>query len=82
MNQASESLISSLQEAFPAGIREVIDDFHELTVVITPDALHEACFALRDQHGFEQLVDLFGVDFLGHGEAEWETVSASSTGFS
>ena len=41
----------------------------------------EACTALRDEFGFESLVDLCGVDYLGYGSDEWDT-EASSEGFS
>ena len=39
---------------------------------------------LRDEaaFGFEQLVDVCGVDYLTYGEDEWVTESASSSGFS
>ena len=36
---------------------------------------------LRDEFGFEQAVDVCGVDYLGYGSDEWET-DASSEGFS
>ena len=41
----------------------------------------EVCTALRDEFGFESLVDLCGVDYLGYGSDEWDT-EASSEGFS
>jgi NADH-quinone oxidoreductase subunit C len=44
-----------------------------------------ACGAkLRDEPdlGFEMLVDLCGVDYLGYGRDEWHTEEASATGFS
>jgi NADH-quinone oxidoreductase subunit C len=42
---------------------------------------HEACRALRDEFGFEQMIDLCGLDMLGHGTDEWDT-DVSSEGFS
>ncbi len=54
----------------------------ELTIEITPKALVSVCQALRDEFGFEQLIDLCGVDYLTYGEGEWETESASGEGFS
>ena len=39
---------------------------------------------LRDEAGFEfnQLIDVTAVDYLHYGQAEWETQSATSEGFS
>ncbi len=42
---------------------------------------HAGCEALRDEFGFESLVDLCGVDYLGYGSDEWNT-DLSSEGFS
>lgn len=43
----------------------------------------EVCRALRDEEvfAFDQLTVLSGVDYLGYGQAEWETADASQTGF-
>ena len=57
----------------------------QLTVEVTPWRLVEACLILRDDSRlrFAQLVDLCAVDYLGYGEADWETSeSASGAGFS
>jgi NADH-quinone oxidoreductase subunit C len=48
---------------------------------VPADALIAAGTALRDELGFEMLVDLAGVDYSEFGEAEWRTTSATSTGF-
>src|SRR5690606_40137171 len=37
----------------------------------------ETCTALRDEFGFESLVDLCGVDYLGYGSDEWDTEASS-----
>jgi NADH-quinone oxidoreductase subunit C len=51
---------------------------------VAPNHWLEVCRALRDSEPFayEQLTDLCGVDYLGFGQDEWETESATSTGFS
>lgn len=36
----------------------------------------------HDQFAFEQLIDLCGVDYLQYGQSEWQTESATETGFS
>ncbi len=82
MNDVAISLVDSLTEAFPdAGISSVVG-FGEATVTVAADCLLEVSRVLRDKHGYEQLIDLFGVDFLGYGATEWKTDEASSTGFS
>ena len=42
------------------------------------------CRALRDtpELKFEMLVDLAGVDYLHYGRDEWQTVTATHSGFS
>ena len=56
----------------------------ELGYAIAPADLVECCRTLRDTKGleFEMLMDICGVDYLSYGLAEWETSSATSTGFS
>lgn len=55
----------------------------ELTIEVSPQHLREVCFALRDEEDFEfnQLMDVCGVDYLHYGLSEWETNSATATGF-
>ena len=53
----------------------------EVGIVFDAAAWHDGCRALRDEFGFEQLVDLCGMDYLGHGSDEWDT-GVSSEGFS
>ena len=57
----------------------------QLTVEVATERLVEACLVLRDDSRlrFAQLVDLCAVDYLGYGEADWDTSeSASGAGFS
>mgnify|MGYP000417480186 CR=1 FL=1 len=55
-----------------------------LTVELPVTQWLEAARMLRDHEdlAFEQLTDLCGVDYLGFGQAEWETHDATSGGFS
>lgn len=55
---------------------------NELTIEITPSNSLSAFQLLRDSLQFEQLMDLCGVDYLGYGDANWETFKAANTGFS
>ncbi|MBB3344089.1 NADH-quinone oxidoreductase subunit C [Luteimonas sp. RC10] len=52
----------------------------EVTITTAGDWL-DTCRALRDEFGFESLIDLCGVDYLGYGSDEWDT-EVSSEGFS
>ena len=56
----------------------------ELGYAIAPGELLDCCRILRDTDGlqFEMLMDLCGVDYLSYGCAEWDTASATTTGFS
>lgn len=55
----------------------------ELTITLAPQHLREVCLALRDEADFDfkLLIDICGVDYLHYGIAEWETESATATGF-
>jgi NADH-quinone oxidoreductase subunit C len=52
--------------------------------VVDPQNLLQVCRTLRDAPGlkFEMLMDVSGVDYLHHGRDEWQTQTATSTGFS
>lgn len=62
----------------------VLSDIGELTVEVPVDSWFDvANFLRRDEMtGFEQLIDLCGVDYLTYGQSEWEVSTATSTGFS
>src|SRR6187549_3534494 len=49
------------------GLVETREAFGETTLVIDPAWLVEACTALRDEHGFDMLVDIAATDYLGWG---------------
>lgn len=56
----------------------------ELTYQVAAADLIECTLKLRDEPdlGFEMLMDICGVDYLGYGRDEWHTEEASETGFS
>lgn len=56
----------------------------ELTIEVKPQHLLEICRRLRDDRGwhFEMLIDVCAVDYLHYGLDDWETQSATRTGFS
>jgi NADH-quinone oxidoreductase subunit C len=49
---------------------------------LSPAQLDGVCRALRDELGFEMLMDLTGVDYLEYGQGEWATEEATQQGFS
>ena len=73
-----------LRERFADQILRVIDSVDGPTVEIKTECWLEVARALRDEaeFRFEQAVDLCGVDYLGFGEAEWDTSDVSGEGFS
>jgi NADH-quinone oxidoreductase subunit C len=56
----------------------------DLAYEVRPEALLTVCRALRDspQLRFEMLMDVAGVDYLHHGRDDWQTETATRTGFS
>lgn len=54
----------------------------EATLEVPGSAWREVALALRDGFGFEQAVDLCGVDYLAYGCDEWQTSEATAHGFS
>jgi NADH-quinone oxidoreductase subunit C len=49
------------------GVVETVEAHGETTLVVDPARIVEACTHLRDAEGFNVLVDLSGVDYLGWG---------------
>jgi len=81
MSQLTE-LAERLEEKFGNSLTDVRLAFNELGITVKADQLSSVCKALRDDFGFEILVDVAGVDYLHYGAAEWTTDEASSEGFS
>lgn len=77
-------LSEQINHHFSAWIENTHIAFDELTVLVKPAHIHEICLALRDHPDFDckQLIDICGVDFLHYGLDDWETESATATGFS
>ncbi|MBI2398220.1 MAG: NADH-quinone oxidoreductase subunit C [Xanthomonadales bacterium] len=84
MNEAATSFADRLRERLAAQILRVIDSVDAPTVEVKAEHWLEVARALRDEaeFRFEQAVDLCGVDYLGFGDAEWDTSDVSGEGFS
>jgi NADH-quinone oxidoreductase subunit C len=76
-------LCAQINERFAAKINRAEVALGELTVEVKAEHLHSLCLALRDQvdFDFKQLIDVCGVDYLQYGLDDWETQSATETGF-
>ena len=81
MSGATMSLADRLRARFDGALVSVALPRGEVGIIFDAASWYDGCRALRDEFGFEQLVDLCGVDYLGHGSDEWDT-NVSSEGFS
>lgn len=86
MSEATQNLPEWAARAWTAlgdaGRQPLLSAQGEVTFEIDPAQWRRAGAILRDDEGFEMLVDLCGVDYLAYGESEWATESASGAGFS
>ena len=73
-----------MESRFSDAVKRMPSTVEQLTYELTATMLRDVCHALRDEEAFrfEQLMDVCGVDYLGYGENEWRTQSATVTGFS
>jgi NADH-quinone oxidoreductase subunit C len=81
MRESSAAFAERLRARFDGAEISVARPRGEVGIVFAPDAWHDGCLALRDEFGFQSLVDLCGVDYLGYGSDEWDT-EVSSEGYS
>jgi NADH-quinone oxidoreductase subunit C len=79
-----ETMAARIDARFAEKLKRIDSICDELTYELAKDDLIAAATALRDdeEFGFEQLLDVCGVDYLTYGEAEWTTYSATESGFS
>ena len=79
-----QQLSDALQQAFSAKLTSNVVAHGEVTIEVLPKDLVDVCTQLRDAapFGFEQLIDVCGVDYSEYGSSEWATDETSSTGFS
>jgi len=84
INNRHETLAARIDERFGEQMLRIASTCRELTYELEKDDLLAIATALRNEadFGFEMLVDVCGVDYLGYGGDEWTTNSASGTGFS
>ena len=80
--QRQEDLAARLAVRFGESLRRVPSSCGELGYEVSPGELLATGTALRDEFGFEMLIDVCGVDYLTYGRDEWQTEDATSAGFS
>lgn len=73
------TLQTQLQTRFPS--TTVTIAFNEVTLEVPNAEIFAVCQELRDEFGFEQLIDLCGIDYSKYGQTDWD-VKANNTGFS
>ncbi|RLA37208.1 MAG: NADH-quinone oxidoreductase subunit C [Gammaproteobacteria bacterium] len=84
MTEAANRLAEQAREILGDKVNECLVDRGEVTLIVPRVRLIEACTQLRDAGGlgFEELIDVCGIDYADYGVDEWDTGSAADTGFS
>ena len=84
MSNSKQKFADSLRAHFGDKLTSVNLEYREITVVLPAENLIEVATELRDNtdFGFEQLIDVSGVDYSQFGQTEWQTNEASQSGFS
>ena len=84
MPEPTQSFAERLKSRFGDRALSVVEAHGEVTIETTAADWTEVIRNLRDEpeFRFEQLTDVCGVDYLSHGDAEWDTSNVSSEGFS
>lgn len=79
----ANDLLAKIQSRFTAGIEKATVTGDELTLEIDPAHLLTISRVLRDdsEFDFKLLIDICGLDYLHYGLDDWETNSATGTGF-
>ena len=84
MQNSLNQLSIDLQRVFASSLQSIENQYDELTIVVKfDDLLHVLSqLNLQNEFKFDQLIDLAGIDYLEFGSDEWNTETASSSGFS
>ncbi len=83
-SESIEALAGKVDAHLKASVRRVPALAHELSFETDAASLLSVCQTLRDAHElrFQMLMDLAGVDYLHYGLDDWQTESATRSGFS
>jgi len=84
VSERTEALASQIDAHLSGRAQRVASLNDEVTYEVEPAQLLSVCRALRDtpELKFEMLMDVAGIDYLHHGRDEWQTETATRSGFS
>ncbi len=84
MSSIDDKLAAALRETLGDRVTVEVDRLSAVVCHVSPGELVDVATTLRDheEFGFEQLIDLCGVDRLGYGDDEWNVEDGTATGFS
>jgi NADH-quinone oxidoreductase subunit C len=84
VSERIEALAGKVDAQLKGSVSRLPARAHELAYRVDPAALLSVCRKLRDSEElkFEMLMDLAGVDYLHYGCDDWQTFSATRSGFS
>ncbi len=74
MSVSNEKLVERLNSRFGDKLVNCCLELDEVTIEVKAGDIREVCLTLRDDpgFGFDQLIDLCGVDYSEYGEGTWE----------
>jgi NADH-quinone oxidoreductase subunit C len=78
------ALAGKVEAALPELLQRAPALADELCYEVQPADIRKVCRTLRDDPAlkFEILIDLAGIDYLEYATSEWQTLSATASGFS
>jgi NADH-quinone oxidoreductase subunit C len=84
VSERIEALARKVDAQLSGSVRRVTALAHELAYETDAAALLSVCRTLRDapELKFQMLMDLAGIDYLHYGRDDWQTSSATRSGFS
>jgi len=82
MKQSVLDLQTQVTDVLADAVLTSVIALDELTIEVAPSRAIESFTKLKEIIGFEQLIDICGVDYLSYGDANWETMAAANKGFS
>jgi NADH-quinone oxidoreductase subunit C len=79
-----DALTQSLHAVLSEALLSVTEAYGEVTLVCSVETMMTVFEQLKDHHSFafDQLIDVCAVDYLQHGQSDWETDCATDHGFS
>ncbi|MCW8445000.1 NADH-quinone oxidoreductase subunit C [Fluoribacter gormanii] len=84
MTTKNDYLVEQLKNELASQFKDISVAYDEVTIECDGSNLKAIMLELRDLEAFcfDQLIDLCAVDYLLYGECDWETDSATESGFS